>query len=340
MLRQILHEEIPGLCDLSIPLSDQAIDSFGLVVLRLRVEQAIGRQINDDVWTSIRTPADILSIMVPAEPGERHAPTSSFGETRQHFVNMPQMAIGGLSESWLLKELGDLHWSMITAGLRSTSSGICDGSGERLYATFTRVSYHIPGSLRTFRENDQLAMRGTITRSGAGLFTSNIDIDLRDLTAEARLMSSFSRRGGPSNTGLLKGQPDIPPDCAIPETGRTRFATEYRDQRSATLARPLFQCEYEINPFYDINGVNLLYFASYPIISDSCALRHDRDLASRYATRSRDVFYFANTNTDEGLVFSIHSWQQQADTLEMETSISRSVDGTLMAYLRTEKVRV
>jgi probable biosynthetic protein (TIGR04098 family) len=340
MLRQILHEEIPGLCDLSIPLSEQQIDSFGLVVLRLRVEQAIGGQIRDDVWTSIRTPADILSIAAPAQSGAPHAATSDRGESRRYLVNMPQMAIGGLSESWLFKELGDLHWSMITAGLRTTSSAISDGNGERLYATFTRISYHLPGSLGTFRENDPLAMRGTIARSGAGLFTSDIDIDSGELTGKARLMSSFSRRVGASNVGLLKGQPDIPLDCAIPETGPTRFATEYRDRRSASLPPPLFQCEYDINPFYDINGVNLLYFASYPIISDNCAMRHDRDLASRYATRSRDVFYFANANFDERLVFSIHSWQQQAGTLTMETSISRSGDGTLMAYLRTEKIHV
>ena len=25
-------------------------------------------------------------------------------------VGMPQMALGCLSENWLLKELGDLHW--------------------------------------------------------------------------------------------------------------------------------------------------------------------------------------------------------------------------------------
>ena len=49
---------------------------------------------------------------------------------------------------------------------------------------------------------------------------------------------------------------------------------EYRDRRSANPDAAIFDSEYEIVPFHDINGVGLLYFAAYPIISDICSLRY------------------------------------------------------------------
>ena len=39
-------------------------------------------------------------------------------ERRSYDLNMPQMALGGLSESWLFKELGDIHWRLITRRTR------------------------------------------------------------------------------------------------------------------------------------------------------------------------------------------------------------------------------
>jgi probable biosynthetic protein (TIGR04098 family) len=54
---------------------------------------------------------------------------------------MPQLQWGGLSEHWLLKELGDMHWSLITAGLGTTSDKVTDSAGERLYAAFVRLRW-------------------------------------------------------------------------------------------------------------------------------------------------------------------------------------------------------
>jgi probable biosynthetic protein (TIGR04098 family) len=334
MLRQIIQEEIPDADDFSLPLVDLSIDSFGLIVLRGRIEAALGKPVSDDAWDSIQTPNDILALSVAGArvPSPRPAMT----ERRSFAVNMPQMAMEGLSESWLLKELGDMHWSMITRGLGSPSSELRDGNGNRLYATFTRIDYAFGGPLNAIAENTNLDLRGTIARFGAGTFVSDIAIGHVDAPGEARLMSNFSRRGETGNASLSKGQPAIPPDCPIPDGPPPNFMREYRDRREATAPPALFETEYEIIPFHDINGVGLLYFASYPVISDICSLRYAADFAAR-STISRDICYFANADTGDALVFRIHKWQRSGAALDIETSLSRKSDGRLMAHVVTRK---
>lgn len=334
MLRQIIAEEIQGDHDFSASISDLPIDSFGLVVLRGRIETALGRPVSDDAWGSVETLNDILALSSVQEPARASAAAAM--ERRSLSVNMPQMAMGGLSESWLLKELGDMHWTMITSGLGSPSSALRDGGGNRLYATFTRIGYSLRKPLSAIGEDSGLDLAGTISRFGAGTFIS--DIALRhDLAAgEARLMSNFSRRGEANNTSLLKGQPTIPPNCPIPEVPLPAFVTEYRDLRAKAPAAPLFETEYDIIPFHDINGVGLLYFASYPIISDICSLRHSV-VFSELSTISRDIYYFANSDIKDRIVFRVHSWEQSGGSLHTETSLSRKSDGVTMAYVLTKK---
>jgi probable biosynthetic protein (TIGR04098 family) len=334
MLRQIIEEEIPGSPDFFAAISDLPIDSFGLVVLRARIEATLGRPISDDAWGGIATLNDILVLSAAEEIAPQSQDTLM--ERRRFSINMPQMAMGGLSESWLLKELGDMHWCMITSGLGSESSSLKDGSGNRLYATFTRIRYSFRKPLSAIGENSSLDLRGKISRFGAGTFISDIALGHDVAAGEARLMSNFSRRGETNNTSLLKGQPTIPPDCPIPEIALPPFVLEYRERRATKLEAPLFECEYEIIPFYDVNGVGLLYFASYPIISDICSLRYAADIANR-STISREIYYFANADINDRLIFRVHKSDLSASALDIETSLSRKSDGLLMAYVVTRK---
>jgi len=154
------------------------------------------------------------------------------------------------------------------------------------------------------------------------------------------LMSNFSRRGAASNSSLLKGQPVIDPDCNIPDVPKTSFAQAYHERRSMAAPPARFECEYQIVPFHDINGVGLLYFAAFPIISDICAMRYRADLAARYSTQSRDIYYFNNADPDDTLIFRVHGWDVSQARIDMETSLARKSDGLTMAYILTSKARV
>lgn len=358
----LLRREIPDFQDgdLDRSLLDLKIDSFGLINLRIMLEGLIERQIPDSLWGNVRTPADMLGLvaaglslpaqLAPAGTSAADAavrPTDSIrrpgGERRFQDVNMPQMALSGLSESWLFKELGDLHWSVLTQGLQTPSAAVADSEGNRLYATFTRIRLSNDQPLTDFFENDRLTLDLNMERFGAGMFFSSARLEGATGSAQARIMTSFSRFGeAGSNTSLLKGQPVIPDHCEIPSLPTLPdFALEYRAQRAADLPPALFDTEYEILPPHDINGVGLLYFAAYPTIIDICAARrYGARLFIDFSTTFRDIGYYANCGPQETLVFRIHSEEVAEDEITYDATLSRKSDGKTMCFVTTRKGRI
>lgn len=178
-------------------------------------------------------------------------------------------------------------------------------------------------------------------RFGAGMFFSNASLNGPNGALTARIMTSFSKFGeAGSNTSLLKGQPVIPDGCEItPLPALPDFAAQYRARRAADLPPPVFECEYEILPPNDINGVGLLYFAAYPTIVDLGAMQYfGRRLFSDSSTISRDVYYFANCGPSETLIFRIHDVEETDETIRFDATLSRKSDGKVMAFVATNKV--
>ena len=87
---------------------------------------------------------------------------------------MPQMANSALSENWLLKELGDLHWKLLSDGIEQKSSEFKDEIGNRLYATFIRIYYSL-SNLKSFQENERIDFSGSIKRFGNSTYLSEIN---------------------------------------------------------------------------------------------------------------------------------------------------------------------
>ena len=62
-------KEIPGFQDFSASIFDLPIDSFGMVVLRGRIEAALGHPVSDNIWGKIKSLNDILAL-----PSEEYIP--------------------------------------------------------------------------------------------------------------------------------------------------------------------------------------------------------------------------------------------------------------------------
>jgi len=256
---------------------------------------------------------------------------------RSYPVNMPQMAMGGLSESWLFKELGDLHWALITGGLGSPSSELADANGARLYPTFTRIRWRGTVPLAEFRENLTLEAEGRIARYGGSYFFSTMRFSDGYRWIDAELMSTFTKRTAEnSNLALLKGQPPIPKDCAIPSLEeQPAFAAGFREHRAANERPSDHETDYTLQPNYDINGVRLLYFAAYPMIADLCEARAQADPVGWHMARSvvaRDVFYAGNCDLHDRIHYRRHLHGSERS----EASLSRRSDGKLMSFVATE----
>lgn len=348
--------------DFGTSLEKLGIDSIDLVTLRVNLDSETGHEISDQHWLNIKTLGELVDYYQKktSDTGAVAAAGPESAGKKRYIINMPQMALGGLSENWLFKETGDFHWHNLCLGLGAKSSSIEDEVGNRLYATFVRIRWESNTHLRGFFENEAIDMSSEMTRFGKGMYFSDLDIaSEHGNTIRMKLMTTFSFREHSDNSKLAKGQP-ASKNIAIKETGTfPAFGEEYRSFRKGEITQVtlqdivfpvqedcLWQMEYEIHPYIDLNGVNLLYFAAYPTISDYCEARYFNQeyvqkgelWADKAFTRARDIFYMANCNLTETIVFKLHYFEfLPANKVKISTSLSRKSDGKVLARIFTIK---
>jgi len=277
---------------------------------------------------------------------------------RNFVINMPQMAVEALSENWLLKELGNLHWEMICNGLHTKSFDLKNDTGNRLYATFVRIRIRCAGSLKTFRENDQADLHGNINRFGNSMYFSEMLFDAKHTGIKAELVTTFSIRDAVDNTRLAKSEPDIAANEVEKLPKLPVFGNEYRLVKKGVMKELpyeglvfpvqddfVFETEYTLNPYYDLNGVNLLYFAAYPIINDVCEARFfnmqkKQRWEQSYYTGSKDVMYFANCNIDDTIIYQLNYCDFiQNENILISSTLRRKSDGEIIARIFSVKIK-
>ncbi len=367
--------KIADRAELARPLEQTSLDSFDLMTLRTAIEARHDRSIPDREWGAIETLEDIARLpslaggaatcaAAPAAAGAAASagtapagrpaapeavPVATGRAGRRYALNMPQMALAGLSESWAFKEVGDIHWAMIADFLGQPTGAIRDETGARLYATFTRIRIEAESHLRGFSENDEVALDSRLERFGASFYFGEHELAGPAARLRAQTMSTFAKYGERgANTSLIKGAPVLPESGAIPALGAfPDFGAEYRARRAGEEAAPIWECDYEIQGPHDINGVGLLYFAAYPLIADICIARHEAECRGgagfllAHATVSKDVFYFANSEPDEVLRVRLHARAAEEDGIVRHTvSLARGSDGKTMAVVESVKRRV
>ncbi len=354
----ILKEAVPGITmeELNLPLNEIGIQSLDSIVLRGTLESYFGIEIPDEIWYGFKTLAETIAYCNSTRKHNGVLPVPKVGCSRSHEINMPKMANSALSENWLLKELGDMHWEMLSKGLEQKSSEFTDAQGNRLYAAFVRIRYSM-SSLSEFNENDVLHLNSEISRYGNQTYCSGVHGYSGSKAVVADMMTSFSARKANDNSQIAKGSPEerinhVPVMDVTPD-----FYTEHRLMKKG-LMQELFSGGYSfkvteneidsiahtLNPYYEINGVGLVYFAVYPIIADRCAsefFKNTMDMADyekEYHTIHRDVFYFANCNADDRIVVKLNEVQRlDNERLKITTSLYRESDNKLMAKVFTVK---
>lgn len=357
----ILQKEIPSLTekDLTIPLNQAGIDSLDLVVLRVALEKYFNYHVPDTNWYEFNTLNEALIYF------HNHADkakivnriTRQISTERNHEIRMPQMSNSALSENWLLKELGDMHWELLSKGLETKSSEFKDEAGNRLYATFVRINYLV-SPLNLFLENQMITLSGVIKAFGSNTHCSSIQGKCHDNKIEANLLTNFSIREQKDNSLISKGNPVEKVNHIEQLRISPEFFDEYRllkknlidelrvfDLVFKVTENVIDSIEYSINPYYDINGVGLLYFASYPIITDKCLSDYFTNYVeaiefSEYQTVYRDIFYFSNCNKNDKIIFYLNTVEFiNSNKIKLTSSLHRHSDNRAMAKIFTIKER-
>ena len=285
------------------------------------------------------------------------------------------MLYGRMSENWLLKELGDIHWEMISKGLGAPSDAIFDSNGERLYASFVRIQWSCQDDkgLKSFVENDETIIESCIEQYRTKMFLSNGTVKnaTRNSTLQTSMISIFSARKDDDNQNLVKGTPvqkegsKVPLLQIIPKYVKAFFNVKnhisslsneeetsnkhhFYDSEFTIVAEPLFTRTYEVEPYDDINGVGLLYFASYPNISDKCERHFFEDhiliegekinWAIHATCIARDIHYYGNANPNEKLRYQLDQALLVDElTIRLTSSLYRENDGQIIAKIFTVK---
>jgi probable biosynthetic protein (TIGR04098 family) len=345
-------------------IEDLGIDSIDLFDLRVNLDNAMGFEIADSDWVGFTTFQDMIQFYDRHTSGNGNgaaAQSDDQDNVRRLQINMPQMALEALSENWLFKEIGDFHWNVLCSGLNADSSNIQDEFGNRLYATFVRIRLQSTGHLKSFKENEHLRMSADMERYGNSMYFSKLGIDgPQEKSIQAELMTTFSYRDAQNNKSLKKGQPfgvenSITNLGALPDFGQEYRLLRKRERQEVSLLGETFpvhdevvyEREYEINPYLDLNGVNLLYFAAYPTINDVCESYYCNDQykehirehwAKEAFTVARDVYYLNNCNLTDTIVYRIHEVAPVGEgRFKIHSTLNRKSDGQYLARIFTIK---
>ncbi|MFJ3978810.1 beta-ketoacyl synthase N-terminal-like domain-containing protein [Streptomyces sp. NPDC090021] len=266
--------------------------------------------------------------------------------TRRIVLGLPALSVGGLSENWLLREAGDLHWSLIGEHFGLPVAELADAGGERLLPAFTRARLTAADSLRFFTEHDEGELTGTLARLDEHAFASDIRFATPTTSVDVRLLTSFVRRG-PGNW-LVPGTPrhEGRGPVADASTEHRHFQDEFRalTRLEPDGATGLYADTYELNPFADVNAAGLLYFASYPHINDRGERKYVRSVvpggewAVDAVTLSRDIVYLGNCDLADAVRYRLDGCRRESgDRVVLTSSLLRERDGRTLARLETVK---
>lgn len=258
-------------------------------------------------------------------------------------VGMPQMALGSLSENWLLKELGDLHWESLCNSLGRSSSTLVDSQDRRLYATFVRIRLEFEDTLKGFPEGDEITFSADMTRFGRSTVQSDIAIEGRNSSGSATLLTTFSVRAREGSNALMKSEPVGEYREMEAASDLSSFFTEYSSirseyGRSTSRGEPPPDGLYRVNPYTDSNGANLLYFAAYQSMADLLTLRRHSDAVDVF-TKRRDICYFRNSDLADAVYLENLATTGTAaeGMVDSQDLLFRASDGECLAYISTVK---
>lgn len=241
-------------------------------------------------------------------------------------VSMPQMAVRGLSENWLFKYCGDKHWQELCRRHGVASHALQDEQGERVYSSFVAIRARYAAPLCSVGENDQIDFDIALSRFGPAVIHSmhtgsvggkaflSVEMITKFVARQRNHSNDLRQTSIRAKTIEPVVELDAPPAL-------TRDFQTVRGEKAYRIAAegdvlPVADCvgeaTYTPNPFVDYNGAGLLYFASYPAISDHLerlilmqatgyGAIADRDWALLGSTLSRDIFYFGNLDLGQSI---------------------------------------
>jgi probable biosynthetic protein (TIGR04099 family) len=253
----------------------------------------------------------------------------------QRRLGMAECGWRGISEGWLLRHLGDVHWRQIADAMGQVAAVFHDASGNPVYAAFCAISERIdrpelarPGAL--------LTIASRLRRLSATRLISFHSLDINgEGFAEVTLITAFVRHGAGGNAQIRRAQPAGQVEVPMMEAGADDGFAEAsaRLHRGADHEGGAAEVDVTPCPTTEFNAAGLLYCANYPALADRAEWALLPEAATRTLSR-RQIVFLGNVDAGEPVTAAVHSNRAVPNRHRM-TLASR---GRVIARVLTEKL--
>lgn len=227
-------------------------------------------------------------------------------------LGMPHLTPNGLSEPWLMKELGHRHWLMLARHLGMEDADFRTADGEEAYAAIRATSLH-NARLELARANDVLTIRSMLSPiSRTQVATRHRLLIHGSSVGEVELISAFvwRSRAGDNHAIARIPLPAAAPHVQYEENALAETAAALRSGQLPThfglplsSDRVLRSFEFQPDPSLEFNGAGLFYFAEFQALVNRAIRRWFRDPSAAIARR--DVFFSGNIRSGETVIVEL-----------------------------------
>jgi probable biosynthetic protein (TIGR04099 family) len=260
-------------------------------------------------------------------------------------LGMPHLCLGGLSESWLLRECGHRHWFLLAQAAGRAVPDFRDAAGDPVYAAFVAVTVR-GAQFDAAHEHDELGFGSRLTRISRTRFMSVHRLAVRGRAMGEIVMTSvFVKR---TQAGLnrsiarveVSGLPPVEPApefadhaTAVAALRRGHWVEHFGFARADAAALDRFVID--PCPAQDFNGADFLYFSSFQAFIDRAEWAFFRPVSPRATTRRRDIVYHGNVDPGDRVAIVLRAIRRSDGQLDHWCHIERENDATPLADVFT-----
>ncbi len=271
---------------------------------------------------------------------------------RADFIaGMPHLALGGLSENWLLKECGHHHWQLLAARYGRQVPDFKEGE-DSAYAAFTSIRI-TELAATAIGENTAFSLHSELCAAGhARHYSRHVLRAGGKRCGTIEMLSAFVRRDRPGNNhrvhrarpgGMAANESAAGSSllataaAQFVEAGRQFRAGEWQrdgfrpDDRRALADFPFLPC-----PSTDFNGAGFLYCASFQSIVERAEwtwFRHSTPARSL----NREIHFFGNLDVGDSVLVRLCGERQSRWGLTHWSEVVRNSDAKAIAQVITWK---
>jgi probable biosynthetic protein (TIGR04099 family) len=277
-------------------------------------------------------------------------------------LGMPHLTGHGLSEHWLIKELGQRHWLLLAEFSGMSAPRFCDRRGDPVYGVFCAISIE-EGGFWQAQENHVLQIASSLARISDTEIQSSHQLAIDGFAiGNVTMVSMFVSRTPGHNyataIAIVDGLPPVtsavadfaalnrqgPGGTALPRSLAT-LAEELRAGRLGShlgfdprVEKEACSVPFDPCPSVDFNSAGFMYFANLIAMIDRAEFRLDRAAAIRATTADRDVFFHGTIVRSETVEVRLLGWKREDHQILHHFRMVRGSDGNAVADVFSRRV--